>query len=64
MIANGDDSMNPGLNYILNKQEIITTVSCDDLMTRPDDIESTYQQHARTHIPLGDASDIDRICGG
>ena len=52
--------MNRGLNYILNKQEIITTVSCDDLITRPDEIENTYQQYARTHIPLGDISDMDR----
>ena len=52
--------MNPGLNYILNKQEIITTVSCDDLITRPAEIENSYQQHARTHIPLGDTSDMDR----
>ena len=52
--------MNRGLNYILNKQEIITTVSCDDLITRPNEIENTYQQHARTHIPLGDISDMDR----
>ncbi len=52
--------MNPGLNYILNKQEIITTVSCNDLVTRPDEIGNIYQQHARTHIPLGDTSDLDR----
>lgn len=52
--------MNPGLTYILNKQEIITTASCDDLITRPAEIENTYQQHAWTHIPLGDTSDLDR----
>ena len=52
--------MNPGLNYILNKQEIITTVSCNDLITRPDEIENIYQQHARTHISLGATSELDR----
>ena len=50
--------MNEGLNYILNKQEIISTVSSEDLITRPDEVQYDYQKHAYTHIPLGDTDAI------
>lgn len=52
--------MNEGLKYILNKQEIISTVSGQDLIDRPDDVRSDYQRHAYTHIPLGDTADIEK----
>ncbi|MFQ6042879.1 MAG: hypothetical protein ACE5PV_18630, partial [Candidatus Poribacteria bacterium] len=50
--------MNEGLNYILNKQEIISTVSSEDLIARPDEVQDDYQKHAYTHIPLGDTDAI------
>lgn len=51
--------MNEGLNYILNKQEVISTVSGQDLINRPDDVQSDYQRHAYTHIPLGDTDKLE-----
>lgn len=41
-----------GLNYILEKKELIPTVSAQDLLRRPGQVEADYNRHVRTYIPI------------
>jgi len=51
-----------GLQYILDKSIVVSTVRPDDLLRSPDEVDSTYEHHATTFIPLGDVSDyVDRF---
>lgn len=50
------------LNYLLNKDPVIATFKSKWLEDTPQDVESSYGIHARTHIPLGDTSEyVDKI---
>jgi len=41
-----------GLNYILDKKELIPTVSAQDLLNRPSQVEADYKRHVRTYVPI------------
>lgn len=41
-----------GLNYILEKKELVPTVSAQDLLHRPGQVEADYNRHVRTYIPI------------
>lgn len=41
-----------GLDYILEKKELVPTVSAEDLLRHPDRVEADYKRHARTYIPM------------
>ena len=43
-----------GLQAILEKQVVLSTVAAHDLRTRPQQIESNYLKHVETFIPMGD----------
>ena len=45
------------LNYLLKKDPIIPTFSSEQLEKNPQDAQSSYSVHAKTHIPLGDTSE-------
>jgi hypothetical protein len=50
------------LNYLLKKDPIIPTFSSEQLEKVPQDVQSSYGVHAKTHIPLGDTSEyVDKI---
>lgn len=50
------------LDLILNKDGIITTFPVEYLISAPEEVESSYRTHARTHISLGDtAKYVDTI---
>ncbi|MBC8263375.1 MAG: hypothetical protein H8E47_04540 [Anaerolineales bacterium] len=42
-----------GLEAILDKQAVISTVNADDLLHNPQKVESDYQKHVDTFIPMG-----------
>ena len=46
-----------GLQHILEKDIVISTVNADDLLRTPHQVDSTYEHHAMTFIPLGDVGD-------
>lgn len=55
-----------GLDYILNKREVVPTVSARDLLERPDQVESDYLRHVRTYVPISrsagdDQSSVERF---
>lgn len=41
-----------GLNYLLEKSEVVSTASALDLRDRPEGIETGYLRHVRTFIPM------------
>jgi len=41
-----------GLDYILEKKELVPTVSAEDLLRHPDRVEADYKRHVRTYIPM------------
>jgi hypothetical protein len=41
-----------GLQAILDKEEIVATQRAEDLLSRPEIVDRTYQNHVRTYIPL------------
>jgi hypothetical protein len=45
-----------GLDTILNKREVVPTVSARDLLDRPDQVESDYRRHVRTYVPISRAA--------
>ena len=45
---------------ILSKKPVIHTRFAEQLITEPHDVESAYNQHYHTHVPLGDTSDFVR----
>jgi len=46
-----------GLQYILDKKIVVSTVNANDLLRAPHEVDSTYDHHAATFIPLGDVGD-------
>lgn len=47
-----------GLQAILDKQAVLSTVNADDLMQNPQGVEVDYQRHVATFVPMGDVSDF------
>jgi len=46
-----------GLQYILDKDIVVSTVNANDLLRAPHQVDSTYEHHAATFIPLGEVGD-------
>lgn len=47
-----------GLQTILEKEVVLSTINADDLLNNPLKVESDYQKHVQTFIPMGDVSDF------
>jgi hypothetical protein len=47
-----------GLHTILEKQVVLSTVNADDLLHDPLKVDSDYQKHVETFIPMGDVEDF------
>lgn len=45
-----------GLEYILNKREVVPTVSSLALLERPEQVENDYRRHVRTYVPISRAA--------
>ena len=45
-----------GLEAILDKQPVLSTVNADDLLQNPSKVEGDYQRHVATFVPMGDVS--------
>jgi len=45
-----------GLQAILDKQPVLSTVNADDLLQDPQGVEGDYQKHVATFVPMGDVS--------
>ncbi len=51
-----------GLQAILDKQAVLSTVNADDLLRNPQKVEGDYQRHVATFVPMGDVSGfVDRL---
>lgn len=51
-----------GLQAILDKQAVLSTVNANDLLQNPQRVEGDYQRHVATFVPMGDVSDFaDRL---
>lgn len=46
-----------GLQAILEKEVVLSTVNANDLLHNPLKVESDYQRHVQTFIPMGDIND-------
>ena len=46
-----------GLQYLLDKKEVVPTASAVDLRERPESIEAGYLRHVRTYIPMSRLAD-------
>ena len=46
-----------GLDYILNKQEVVPTVSAADLVHYAERVEDDYNRHVRTYVPINRAAE-------
>lgn len=46
-----------GLNYLLDKSEVVATASALDLRNRPESIETGYLRHVRTFVPMSRFAD-------
>ena len=46
-----------GLEFILNKQEVVPTVSAGDLLHHAERVERDYQRHVRTYVPISRAAE-------
>ena len=42
-----------GLEAILDKKAVLSTVNADDLLHTPQKVEGDYQKHVKTFIPMG-----------
>jgi len=47
-----------GLQAILDKQPVLSTVNADDLLQNPQRVEGEYQKHVATFVPMGDVSNF------
>jgi hypothetical protein len=47
-----------GLQAILEKEVVLSTVNADDLLHDAQKVESDYQKHVQTFIPMGDITDF------
>lgn len=47
-----------GLQAILDKQAVLSTVNADDLLQNPQRVENNYQKHVATFVPMGDISNF------
>ncbi|MBI5668047.1 MAG: hypothetical protein HZC41_08555 [Chloroflexi bacterium] len=45
-----------GLDYILNKKEVVPTVSARDLLERAEQVDMDYKRHVRTYVPISRAA--------
>ncbi len=45
-----------GLQAILEKEVVLSTVNADDLLHNPQRVESEYQRHVATFVPMGDVT--------
>jgi len=57
-----------GLNFILEKREVVPTVSARDLLERAEQVEADYRRHVRTYVPIsrvaegsGDQLSVERF---
>lgn len=41
-----------GLDFILQKREVVPTVSARDLLERTEQVEDDYRRHVRTYVPI------------
>jgi hypothetical protein len=48
-----------GLNYVLEKDEIVATQHAEDLLRQPRLVDQAYKRHVKTYIPLGRQADSD-----
>lgn len=48
-----------GLDYILNKREVVPTVSARDLLERAEQVDADYRRHVRTYVPISRAAEGD-----
>lgn len=46
-----------GLDYILNKQEVVPTVSASDLLNYAERVKDDYDRHVRTYVPINRAAE-------
>lgn len=46
-----------GLQHILDKDIVVSTVNANDLLRAPHQVDGTYEHHAATFIPLGEVGD-------
>jgi hypothetical protein len=46
-----------GLEYILNKKEVVPTVSARDLLERAEQVDADYKRHVRTYVPISRAAE-------
>lgn len=49
-----------GLQAILDKAVVLSTVNADDLLNRTAEVEANYTRHVVTFIPMGDTGDFSR----
>ena len=47
-----------GLQSILDKQAVLSTVNAEDLLQEPQKVEGNYDRHVATFVPMGDVSDF------
>jgi hypothetical protein len=47
-----------GLQTILEKQVVLSTINANDLLHDPSKVESDYQKHVETFIPMGDVGEF------
>jgi len=51
-----------GLQAILDKQAVLSTVNADDLLQNAQKVEGDYQRHVATFVPMGNVSEFaDRL---
>lgn len=48
-----------GLEFILKKQEVVPTVSANDLVQNPEAVEADYERHVRTYVPISRVAEGD-----
>lgn len=48
-----------GLDYILNKREVVPTVSARDLLESAEQVEADYRRHVRTYVPISRVAEED-----
>lgn len=48
-----------GLEFILNKREVVPTVSARDLIERAEQVDADYKRHVRTYVPISRAAEGD-----
>ncbi|WLR46562.1 hypothetical protein LC065_13395 [Halobacillus litoralis] len=48
------------VSKVLSKNPVINTVSSEELITSPDNVERNYMKHAMTHMSLGNTKDYEK----